>query len=701
LSVSGCFENENQLAPEQERFLDQAVAGLAQDGKVISVRLALFAEMVKSKPWTSATLRQVGGAEGVGVTFLEETFCAATAPPPHRLHQNAARSVLKALLPEPGAELKGHMRSHQELQDAAGYAGRPKEFADLVHILDTELRLVTPTEEGVSEEGRGTSPTEPGLAPAYYQLTHDYLVPVLRQWLTSKQRETRQGRMELLLAERVSLWAIKQDSRQLPGWWEWLNILLWTQSRNRTESQRRMLWFATRRHLFQAACLVLAATLLGWILTEVYRGPVTADRLVRALASAEIEGVDSIIDELDGCRRWADPKLRTLARESSTPKERLRASLALFPVDPGQVAYLERRLLEVGQDSLGPDEAFVIVKRLSQTDQRLETAARLKDLLGTERVPPGKRFRAACALALLQPGNHWKHWSDEVVEELVKMELPRAQKWSRLPMVEVGAILNDSLKKVFRDEKRPETERSHAAALVRYTYLTYSISSAKELMDFVLEVEGEPYSILNEWFIASGWEAADELEVELDKPSPAEFGAVDDVARRQAHAAVVLLQLEDWDNRRGPLDQTKRIRADRIWPLLRDSADPRLHVLRSYLSHRFARVGVPADVLLKRYAAEVNTSARRALLLSLGEFQDYQLSGDSQKTMVARLRQDYLNDPDPGIHSAVDWLLRQWKHQKFVEEIAHEGGKRLGVVLCLAHDQKTRKCRFIRRRFMI
>src|SRR5262249_36347450 len=61
------------LTPEQDRFLDQAVAGLAQDGEVISVRLALFAEMVKGKPWTPATLRQVGGTEGVGVTFLEET----------------------------------------------------------------------------------------------------------------------------------------------------------------------------------------------------------------------------------------------------------------------------------------------------------------------------------------------------------------------------------------------------------------------------------------------------------------------------------------------------------------------------------------------------------------------------------------------------------------------------------------------------
>src|SRR5439155_17767895 len=132
-----------------------------------------FAEMVKGKPWTPATLRQVGGAEGVGVTFLEETFSAATAPPPHRLRQQAARAVLKALLPEPGADLKGHMRSQRELQEAAGYAGRPQEFGDLLHILDTELRLVTPTDpEGTFEQG--PTAAAPVTGPSY-QLTHDYL----------------------------------------------------------------------------------------------------------------------------------------------------------------------------------------------------------------------------------------------------------------------------------------------------------------------------------------------------------------------------------------------------------------------------------------------------------------------------------------------------------------------------------------------
>ena len=81
---------------DQESFLDQAIAGLAQDGKVISVRLALFAEMVKDKAWSPSTLREVGGTEGVGVTFLEETFASPQANPKHRLHRKAAQAVLKA-----------------------------------------------------------------------------------------------------------------------------------------------------------------------------------------------------------------------------------------------------------------------------------------------------------------------------------------------------------------------------------------------------------------------------------------------------------------------------------------------------------------------------------------------------------------------------------------------------------------------------
>ncbi len=120
------------------------------------MRLALFAEMMKGKAWTPASLKAVGGTEGVGVTFLEETFSAATAPPEHRYHQKAARADLKILLPETGSDIKGHMRSYAELLEASGYGSRPKDFDDLIRILDNEIRLITPTDPEGKDEARSS-----------------------------------------------------------------------------------------------------------------------------------------------------------------------------------------------------------------------------------------------------------------------------------------------------------------------------------------------------------------------------------------------------------------------------------------------------------------------------------------------------------------------------------------------------------------
>src|SRR5262249_16600455 len=147
-----------------ESFLNQSISGLAQDGKIISVRLALFAELLKGKTWGSPTLKDVGGAQGVGLTFLEETFSASTAPPEHRFHQKAAQAVLKSLLPEPGTDIKGQMRSEAELRDACDYAGRPRDFAELIHILDSELRPITPSDlsmVGNDEGGRAKDEPDP------------------------------------------------------------------------------------------------------------------------------------------------------------------------------------------------------------------------------------------------------------------------------------------------------------------------------------------------------------------------------------------------------------------------------------------------------------------------------------------------------------------------------------------------------------
>ena len=232
-----------RLSPEkldrQERaFLDRAVAGLAEDDRVVCVRLALFAEMMKGRPWTSAALRSVGGVTGIGVRFLEETFAASAAPPEHRFHEKAARSVLESLLPEAGSEIKGRMRSCRDLLSLSGYGSRPADFQDLLRILDRELRLITPADPEENQV-ECDAPDRPAEERTFYQLTHDYLVPSLREWIREKRSRTVRGRAELCLAECARRWEANPEARQLPSWWEWLRIRLLTRPNTWSKVQSR------------------------------------------------------------------------------------------------------------------------------------------------------------------------------------------------------------------------------------------------------------------------------------------------------------------------------------------------------------------------------------------------------------------------------------------------------------------------------
>jgi eukaryotic-like serine/threonine-protein kinase len=196
------------IAAEQRRFLDLAVQGLAEDNKVICVRLAVFADMMKGRPWTEAALGEVGGAEGLRVRFLDESFTAQTASPSHRRHEKAARAVLQELAPEQGSDIKGQMKPYQALFQASGYADRPGDFDALLSILDHELRLITPTEpdqtaagdaaDSASAQALSTDPRLPRPVPAHL--------------VDPQKKKTRRGRAELRLAERAALWNAKPEN---------------------------------------------------------------------------------------------------------------------------------------------------------------------------------------------------------------------------------------------------------------------------------------------------------------------------------------------------------------------------------------------------------------------------------------------------------------------------------------------------------
>ena len=114
--------------------------------------------------------------------------------------------MLGALLPPTGSELRGQMCSVEQLRTAAGQD--EQSFQDLLRVLDADLKLLTPTFPDRSAAAPPSS-FAPEIAQ-HYQLTHDFLVPALREWLTTEIRRTPAGR-----ARRVA--APPTRSRQTVG----------------------------------------------------------------------------------------------------------------------------------------------------------------------------------------------------------------------------------------------------------------------------------------------------------------------------------------------------------------------------------------------------------------------------------------------------------------------------------------------------
>jgi formylglycine-generating enzyme required for sulfatase activity len=668
---------EGELSGEQEVFLERAVVALAQEGRVIPVRLSLFAEMVKGQSWTRATLQAIGGVEGVGVTFLETTFSTSLANPRYRLHEEAARAVLRTLLPENGTDIRGHVRSRRELLEASGYADRPREFVDLMRILDTEVRLITPTDPEGPDEHR-------------YQLTHDYLVPSLREWLTRKQRASRRGRAELCLAERSVLWNAKPENRYLPSAWEWATIRLRTDPRRWTYSQRRMMRTAGRVHTLRGLVALLLLTgafvaglaLRQWFIEErrVLRQQAfeknqatRAAGLVEQLLRADTAKVPVIIPEMRGYRGWVEPALRKeweKAPEGS--RERMHISLALLTWDDSQAEYLYGRLLRAD-----PTELLVIRRMLA--DHPWGTPAGRKHWVDrlwadVKHTPsPGQRhqrLRAAGALALFDPRNPgWPDVAVKVANDLVEVNPIDLGLWMRA-LRDVARPLAKPLGDIMRNPGRSDAERSLAA----YVLVDY-VGDVDELTDLLMDAEPRQFSILFPKVGAQGPRALEGLEKGLaERPAAdATRDGKDHLDRRRANAAVALILLDcPGDPWPSPYDP------EAAWSLLHHSPDP---TVRSDIVNRLSLLEVdPWTIAEKLKGIDAGsvptpaqgqsrmdailfhgpTSLRRALILALGCYDAEQIPPEEWEQQVKMLMDLYRTDPDAGIHGAAEWTLRQW-----------------------------------------
>ncbi|MEZ6132650.1 MAG: protein kinase [Planctomycetaceae bacterium] len=644
-----------EFTESQTAFLTSAAAGLANGGQVVPVQLALFAEMIRNRNWEPATLQQVGGTQGVGASFLEETFSSRSANPVYRKHEQAAREVLKALLPGIGTDIKGHMQSHEDLRKVSGYQNREGDFNDLLRMLDGGLRLITPTDPDGPHSDSGS-----GIQSKHYQLTHDYLVPSLREWLTRKQQSSRHGRAELRLEERCLLWSTRRERRQLPSFVEWASILWHVRRETWSGSAIAMMNAATKLHvgrLLSVLCAMLmltAAGLYGQHLLQRRANAIRTSNLVGDLWQAKPEHVPRILDALDAAPSAWRPTVQVIAEsEQASPEKRARAWLALSTDRDEFLSPLVNRLLICSHAEHG-----IILDRLalhSDAVADLTWERTQSNLSAVETV------QAAVTLARTAPSSErWKVFCAETVDALLAGDPLFVNAWVD-GLFPVRNSLHDALVQAATKVDSPSHRRRMAVGVIgHFGRSDVTFPAAEHLVELTLFTEESASTALADVLLRR----RDEILPLLMRPateqlihahSPETHAAV----QRKTAAVLVAHQLGE---------------SSSFWENLNDVNDPRV---RTELINSADRWELSASELIAALT-DRPPLARQAVVLGLASNWDG-LSDGEQRRLMEVVTELYQNDSDAGVHSAAGLTLRQKLGDQELRELQEKiSGHRIG-----------------------
>ncbi len=195
-----------------------------------------------------------------GNCFSTNLSCTALRRPATASTLRRRSEVLEFLLPVGDLEIRGAARAVNEICDVSGYRNNPQAFSHLLQILDTELRLITPHEPGLAtSQGRTAS----------YQLTHDYLVPSLREWLDRQRSDTARGRAGLRLERLATAYSIDRDTRHIPKALDYCRIAALTERSRWSKEQGELMRRAGKRMLAVSLLLALAlGTLVIFVMQQ-------------------------------------------------------------------------------------------------------------------------------------------------------------------------------------------------------------------------------------------------------------------------------------------------------------------------------------------------------------------------------------------------------------------------------------------------
>lgn len=661
------------LSRDQERFIDGAIQSLTVENKVIPVQLSLFAEMVKSREWTIGTLHRLGGAVGVGSQFLNEAFSVTYAPANQRIHEQAAKSVLRSMLPKAGTDIKACQRTLDEIRESSGYSDRTT-FDSLLTILESELKLITATDTYDRSKSESSSFSS---EPVTYQLSHDFLVPSIREWLSAQQKRTWQGRVEQAIARQAEHWVHHRQRRFLPSLWEWLQSLLVVRRRRLSSIENEMLRARDRLSFVQLGVASVLLIVGLWIAQSTLH-KLNLRALVGQLQVAETSQVERMLDQIETYGPQGQAEL-TAALQQSTEQSREAFLLQLGLVkrhsehssDVLDFALNHSALEEVplACQALKPyaselaEECWKIVAN-AETEFAAETPD--QQVFANE-----SQIRALVLLASLDPQpissldrqakdsreaidenglNRWIKYGSTATKIVVRSAAYHPDQYNTIidSLKPVSRYLVDSLA---RTVGQPQND-------------SLSFSAISLLRDFLRDDSPRQTDLC---LHASAWQrpylvpahdrlSIDVLQSELNKgPSNSDPNATVEqrtkASLRRAMAATLLLA-----SGRGN---------EQAWSIIRRSSDL---TSRSHAIQLAVELGVPIQSLQQQLSRETDPGILAALLQILGEIDTDRVKlADETRIQVASL---YREHPDRGVHSSAKWCLTQWNDLATINSLA-------------------------------
>ncbi len=438
------------LGKEQKRFIEAAVEGLVVEGKIIPVRLALLAEMLKDRRWVPATLQRHGGMGGLAEAFLAERLEGDAAHPIAKAHPEATRRLLQLLLPDDDSPLRRRAIPKSELVDAVANLVSPHTAEQLLEAFDVDLKLATTgtarldrssesatLQSGSVEDSLGSE----GLRQVHYQLTHDYLVPPLNRWLHRSEMQTVRGRAHFRLRELARLYRTSPESRFTPQSIEYLWLRALTRKADWDATETEIMQRAKRKtslRISTAIGFLAILLLLFWWLEKQQ----SARRIIASLSSSRtVDAVDGIL-----AARARTDVLKHLVQEPKLVTSPLHRALALLDSDPDKLEQTIQSIpLDLPQD-------LPIIARLLEPQRSKAILALQQRLLATDSSAdksdgnPTPRHLAYLAV-LSQLEASWPHWSEFVsvaVDAICKAPSSQRNAWLDA-MVPIEPLLAEEL----------------------------------------------------------------------------------------------------------------------------------------------------------------------------------------------------------------------------------------------------------------